>query len=47
MLKNNNLRKYRNDSHDEMILGNYFDFVRGDASFIDMRKMALCFRGTY
>lgn len=36
-----------NDTREEMILGNYFDFVRGDTSFIVTRKISLFFRGTY
>lgn len=36
-----------NDTRDEMIFENYFDFVRCDTSFIVMRKTSLFFRGTY
>lgn len=36
-----------NDTRDEIILENYFDFVRGDTSFTVTRKTSLFFRGTY
>lgn len=49
MLKSNsnNRNVSMNDTHDEMILGNYFDFIRVDTSFIITRKTSWIFRGTY